>query len=163
VVSVMPTYGKLRSLVAFDAELREEEKQKAEAYLKSVKDRLHETIPGAPNLTITSSVLVETDVAETILTVAEQPEQLERGDVPTCDLIAMATHGRGGLPRWLLGSVTERVMHATKLPLLVVRPWEIEVKPAYKRAVTAKDGAVKEGVVEVEAVKIELPAWTGLF
>lgn len=163
VVSVMPTYGRLRSLAAFDAELREEERQKAEAYLKKVMDRLHETMPGELNLTVTSSVLVETDVAETILKVAGQPEHREGGDVPTCDLIAMATHGRGGLPRWLLGSVTERVMHTTKLPLLVVRPREIEAKPAYKRAATGKDGAAKEGVIEMEAVKIELPPWTGLF
>ncbi|HEX6481876.1 MAG TPA: universal stress protein [Ktedonobacteraceae bacterium] len=163
VVSIPPSYGKLGSQIAFDAEIREEERQKAEAYLKSVKDRLHETIAGDLNLTVTSSVLVKTDVAETLLTVAEQPEHVKGGNVPTCDLIAMATHGRGGLPRWLLGSVTERVMHATKLPLLVVRPREIEAKPAYKRTATAKDGAVKEGVVEVGAVRIELPPWTGLF
>jgi hypothetical protein len=37
-------------------------------------------------------------------------------------IIAMATHGHGGLKRWVIGSVTDRVLHATKLPLLVVRP-----------------------------------------
>ena len=163
VVSVLPSYGRLRSQAPFDAELREEERQKAEAYLKSVMDRLHETISGELNLTVTSSVLVETDVAETILTVAEQPEHVKGGNVPTCDLIAMATHGRGGLPRWLLGSVTERVMHTTKLPLLVVRPREIEAKPAYKRAATAKDKIAGEKAGEVESVSIELPPWRGLF
>src|SRR3981081_820745 len=39
-----------------------------------------------------------------------------------CDLIVMATHGRGGLQRWVMGSVTERVLGATKLPLLIIRP-----------------------------------------
>jgi universal stress protein family protein len=34
----------------------------------------------------------------------------------------MATHGYSGLQRWALGSITERVLHATRLPLLVVRP-----------------------------------------
>ena len=36
-------------------------------------------------------------------------------------LIAMATHGRSGIDRWLLGSVTEKVMRGTKNPLLLVR------------------------------------------
>lgn len=38
------------------------------------------------------------------------------------DLVAMTTHGRSGLPRWMLGSVTEKVLRAAPVPLLVVRP-----------------------------------------
>jgi nucleotide-binding universal stress UspA family protein len=38
------------------------------------------------------------------------------------DLIAMTTHGRSGVPRWLLGSVAEKVLRAANVPLLVVRP-----------------------------------------
>jgi len=34
----------------------------------------------------------------------------------------MATHGRGGIERLAMGSVTESVLGATKLPLLIVRP-----------------------------------------
>jgi nucleotide-binding universal stress UspA family protein len=45
-------------------------------------------------------------------------------EYPPCDLIAMATHGRGGMQRWMLGSVTERVLESTKMPLLIVRPNE---------------------------------------
>ena len=37
-------------------------------------------------------------------------------------LIAMTTHGRSGITRWMLGSVTDKVLHATTNPLLVVRP-----------------------------------------
>jgi nucleotide-binding universal stress UspA family protein len=37
-------------------------------------------------------------------------------------LIAMSTHGRSGVSRWLLGSVTDKVLHATASPMLVVRP-----------------------------------------
>jgi nucleotide-binding universal stress UspA family protein len=36
-------------------------------------------------------------------------------------LIAMSTHGRSGISRWVLGSVTEKVLHATSSPLLIVR------------------------------------------
>ena len=38
------------------------------------------------------------------------------------DLIAMATHGRTGLGRWVYGSVTEKVLRAGSYSMLVVRP-----------------------------------------
>ncbi|MER3537455.1 MAG: universal stress protein [Thermus sp.] len=37
------------------------------------------------------------------------------------DLLIMGTHGRTGLDKLLLGSVTEGVLHRTKTPTLVVR------------------------------------------
>lgn len=37
------------------------------------------------------------------------------------DLIVMASHGRKGLDKLLLGSETQRVLARTKLPVLVVR------------------------------------------
>lgn len=40
------------------------------------------------------------------------------------DVVAIATHGYGSAKRTLLGSVTDRLLGATKLPLLVVRPRE---------------------------------------
>ena len=44
--------------------------------------------------------------------------EADRGDA---DLIAMSTHGRSGLMRWVLGSVATKVLHATSRPLLLVR------------------------------------------
>jgi nucleotide-binding universal stress UspA family protein len=38
------------------------------------------------------------------------------------ELIVMSTHGRSGLTRWILGSVADKVLHATHLPVLLVRP-----------------------------------------
>ncbi len=38
------------------------------------------------------------------------------------DLIAMSTHGRSGISRWVFGSVTDKVLHAGDIPVLVVRP-----------------------------------------
>ena len=51
--------------------------------------------------------------AEEIVEVAER----ER-----CDLIAMSTHGRRALGRGVLGSVTDRVLHSTNLPVLAITP-----------------------------------------
>lgn len=38
----------------------------------------------------------------------------------TCDLIVMASHGRSGISAVLLGSVTNKVLTHTKIPVLVV-------------------------------------------
>ncbi len=38
-----------------------------------------------------------------------------------CDLVVMASHGRGGLSGLLLGSETQRVLVESKVPVLVVR------------------------------------------
>lgn len=37
------------------------------------------------------------------------------------DLIAMSTHGRSGISRWVFGSVTEKVLRGATVPLLVLR------------------------------------------
>lgn len=43
------------------------------------------------------------------------------------DLICMTTHGYSGFTRWMLGSVTERVLRAAPCPVMVVRePQAIE-------------------------------------
>ena len=41
------------------------------------------------------------------------------------DLIAMATHGQGGISRVLLGSVTDAVVHASDVPILLYRPSDL--------------------------------------
>lgn len=46
---------------------------------------------------------------------------IDKAATDTGTLIAMATHGRSGIDRWLLGSVAEKVLRGTKNPLLLVR------------------------------------------
>jgi nucleotide-binding universal stress UspA family protein len=41
-----------------------------------------------------------------------------------CDLIVIGTHGRGAVMHFLLGSVAERVVHRSKVPVLTVRSEE---------------------------------------
>lgn len=46
---------------------------------------------------------------------------IEKAAADAQTLIAMATHGRSGIDRWLLGSVAGKVLRGTKNPLLLVR------------------------------------------
>lgn len=47
-----------------------------------------------------------------------------------CDLIVMGTHGRTGVRRLLMGSVTERVLRASPVPIVAVR-MQPEVEKAH--------------------------------
>ncbi len=38
------------------------------------------------------------------------------------DLIAMSTHGRSGLGRWVFGSVADKVLRAAAKPILLLKP-----------------------------------------
>jgi nucleotide-binding universal stress UspA family protein len=52
------------------------------------------------------------------------------------DLIVMATHGRGGMTRWFLGSVAEEVVRRSPVPVMLVRVMAAE----------ATNGHLAEGI-----------------
>jgi len=59
-------------------------------------------------------------------------------------LLAMATHGRSGLNRWLLGSVAEKVLRGTSNPLLLVRASEtslVDDQAELKTIIVPLDGS----------------------
>lgn len=69
------------------------------------------------------SVVIDTDVAPALLTIAGAGRQAGDGyEGSRCELLSLATHGRSGVQRLVLGSVTERLLSAAKLPMLVVHP-----------------------------------------
>src|SRR6056297_2390105 len=53
-----------------------------------------------------------------------------------CDLVVMGTHGRGGIDRLLLGSVAEKVVRSSTVPVLTVRVGD--------EAATAEEPATRE-------------------
>lgn len=55
------------------------------------------------------------------------------------DLMVMATHGRKGVPRVVLGSVTEAVLHATPCPLLTIPPRAAGAGGSFRRVLCAVD------------------------
>ncbi|HOG16961.1 MAG TPA: universal stress protein [Syntrophales bacterium] len=38
------------------------------------------------------------------------------------DLIIIATHGHTGISKWVFGSVADRVVHYSQIPVMVIRP-----------------------------------------
>jgi nucleotide-binding universal stress UspA family protein len=95
----------------------------ARQYLEKLANDLHQGTLAGSNLSVTWAVTFNRDAAEGIIEGAAARDQRRGAEaVGASDMIAMATHGHGGLGFWTLGSVTERVLHATTLPLLVVRP-----------------------------------------
>lgn len=136
-------YGQNDSL----AEAKKQGMLDANAYLSAVEQQLREGSLASLNLQVTSSVIVDMDVANMLIRIAEVDEDIE--GFKRCDVIAMATHGRSGPERWVMGSVTERVLGATQLPILIVRPRKTDAKPG---ETTEKAGT---GVAE--------QTWVGLF
>ncbi|CAA9580082.1 MAG: hypothetical protein AVDCRST_MAG59-4619 [uncultured Thermomicrobiales bacterium] len=88
---------------ALGGELAEEQRE-AETYLTGVAERL-----GAEGLAVTTEVRPGFAAREVLAALREG------------DLLAMASHGRSGPARWLLGSVAEEVTRRAECPVLLVR------------------------------------------
>ena len=95
----------------------------ARKYLIGIAERLQGSEIVKLKLAIEWSIEDSKDVADALIQAAESGKVLESShEFNGCDLIAIATHGRGGLQRWMAGSVTEDMLGKTTLPMLIVRP-----------------------------------------
>lgn len=97
--------GIVPSPAAWDA--WDEEPARAREYLRGVADVLRKQGVSA------DTIVLEGEAAAAIVEYTRQH--------PEVQMIAMATHGRSGIRRWIMGSVAERVLHSTPVPLLMVR------------------------------------------
>jgi nucleotide-binding universal stress UspA family protein len=104
-------------------------RQNLSATVQEISEGLIANYGADLHLSITWSVTIDDDIAGGIVRMAENGEDAEgAGTFGGCDIIAMATHGYSSLQHWTLGSITERVLHTTRLPLLMVRPINIASK-----------------------------------
>jgi nucleotide-binding universal stress UspA family protein len=95
--------GRPKAFRAIQDDLRE----KAEEYLRK-----------AQSLFDNKGLMVRAEVkegspAKTILDFAQENQ---------VSLIAMATHGRSGISRWFLGSVADKIVRSSHIPVLLIRP-----------------------------------------
>jgi nucleotide-binding universal stress UspA family protein len=104
------------------------ERERAETYLEGAARKVREA-----GLAVQTAVSAGEAAAE-IVRYAER----ER-----IDLIALATHGRSGMQRWLYGSVADAVLHTTSTPLLLLRPTGAGavLSPEPRRLVVPLDGS----------------------
>jgi nucleotide-binding universal stress UspA family protein len=89
-------------------------------YLQALHAKLVQDSALPEGVHITWAVEECKDVADALIQMAESGRGI-LSQKPS-DLIALTTHGRGGLQRWIAGSVTERVLHGSTLPLFIVHP-----------------------------------------
>ncbi|MFI5339496.1 MAG: universal stress protein [Candidatus Methylomirabilales bacterium] len=83
---------------------------------------------------VTARVIVlEGDVASQVIACAEQQG---------FDLIAMATHGRSGIDRFVMGSIAEKVIRSTIKPVLLIRVIPVVPRPVDWREIASTPGAM---------------------
>lgn len=102
----MPSHG---GVVLDDENLKEIErsaKKGAEWYMKTVKKRLL-----SQGIDV-NTVILEGKIADSLVDYASSNG---------FDLIVMATHGRSGLARWVIGSVADKILHCSTIPVLLIR------------------------------------------
>ncbi len=105
VVPFMPIYGSPELVTPLIVD--EKQKEAAEKYLLTLSEELRKK-----GFRVTSMVKTGQQVAVEIIDFAK-----ESG----VDLIVMCTHGRSGITRWVLGSVTHKVLTRAETPILLLR------------------------------------------
>ena len=103
-VSFMPIYGspELVTPLIIDEKQKEATQQYLTNLAEEMKSRGHK---------VSAMVRTGQQVAVEIIDFAK-----ERG----VDLIVMCTHGRSGITRWVLGSVTHKVLTRAETPILLI-------------------------------------------
>ena len=113
VLKVVPRYpvsyfeGGVSLPVSSIAAMEKQWTEAAQAVVAEIKDKAQAQGIQAKAVTHTSDL-----VAETIISIAKKNK---------CDLIVMASHGRRGLKRVLMGSETLHVLTHSHIPVLILR------------------------------------------
>ena len=85
-----------------EAELRDA----ANKYLDRI---INQTVLGASKV---QSAVIYGKAAESITEYATENK---------IDLVIIATHGRSGVSRWIMGSIADRVLRSAKIPIMMIR------------------------------------------
>ena len=91
-------------------EMRHQSEQDAHNYLRAHQGSLRQQ-----GFAVNAQVTEGENIADALLQVASSQE---------IDTIVMSTHGRGGLSRWVFGSVADKVLRYAEVPVLLIRAKE---------------------------------------
>jgi len=86
-------------------------------HLERVKDESREMVESVCDDLAGTNIVVE----DAVRTGIPHQEILQYATKQEIDLIAMGTHGRTGVERYLLGSITEKIVRLSDIPVLTVR------------------------------------------
>lgn len=104
--SIQKNYGLMNYALNFEKQLCETLRKEGEEYFQKISGKL-----SPENLDIKYEIVSGTP-AEGILSYAETTQ---------ADLVAISTHGRTGIKRFVLGSVARQVVFSSDTPVLVIR------------------------------------------
>lgn len=88
------------------AEFEKLQKSPAKSYIKQIRERFN-NIGAAVHAEV-----LEGRIAESLI---------EYADKKGVDVIIIATHGRSGATRWLMGSIADKLIRSAKMPVFIVR------------------------------------------
>ena len=112
--------------------------QQIERYLQTQK----ETLSGVP----VRKNSREGDPATVIL------ERAESGEI---EAIVMSSHGRGGIGRWLMGSVATKILRGSRIPVLLINSsTTVDPKPEIKKILVPLDGSALSEAAIPRAIEI---------
>jgi nucleotide-binding universal stress UspA family protein len=112
-VKVVPPYPQSYFEGSMAIDLKEVERTEAQWSAAAMKDLEGVQNAGvAKGITVTPIVVRADQVSEALIATAQKHH---------CDLIVMASHGRRGVSRLLLGSETQHVLTHSHIPVLVLR------------------------------------------
>jgi nucleotide-binding universal stress UspA family protein len=93
------------------AEIQKKAKEKAEQYLEQSKENFKKQ--GITAKSVLIQLEINQSVAEIILDYANNND---------IDLIIISSHGRSGITKWAFGSVADRVVRHSRIPVLTIVP-----------------------------------------
>ena len=91
-------------------EMRNQSEHDAEAYLRGHQGSLRQQ-----GFVVHTQITEGENIANALLEIASSLK---------VDAIVMSTHGRGGLSRWVFGSVADKVLRYADVPVLLIRAKE---------------------------------------
>ena len=103
----VPAYGDdYRRMATTPVDTEAKNKSEAQDYLNQVIEKIKTDLP------ILDSAVIVGRVSDSLADYAI------KNDI---DLILIATHGRSGVSRWVRGSVSDKVLRSSNIPVLMVR------------------------------------------
>lgn len=124
-------------------------KAEADMYMQEIAARirvdLQESPEGAPPAEVIGNEAVKTTVEYSILEGKTAENIVNFAHSEGIDLVVISTHGAGGLSRWNISSVTQKVINLVYLPVLIIRaycqPAMPETRVHYRRILLPIDSS----------------------